>query len=93
MPNITPIAVKCDNQATIYIARNPVYHERTKHIEIDCHFVRTKLASGLISLSYTPSNTQLADVLTKLLTGIQHHQLLGKLGVIASPSNLRGCWS
>ena len=53
--SITPISVKCDNQAAIYIAQNPVFHERTKHIELDCHFVREKLLAGLISLQHIPS--------------------------------------
>lgn len=55
LPNITAINVKCDNQAAIHIAKNPVYHERTKHTELDCHFIREKLMPGLISLSNTPT--------------------------------------
>lgn len=80
---VTPINLKCDNQASIYIAKNPVYHERTKHIDLDCHFVREKLLEGLISLSHVPTKEQLDDILTKSLTGLQHHSILSKLGIIS----------
>ena len=46
----------CDNQATISISKNPIHHDRTKHMEIDRHFIKEKLEGGIISLMYTPSS-------------------------------------
>lgn len=90
---LKPLTLHCDNQSTIHIAKNPVFHERTKHIEIDCHFTRDKVMEGLIKLSYLPTRSQLADVLTKIMPPTQFQLLLSKLGMCSTQSsNLRGVW-
>jgi len=52
----------CDNQTALHIAFNPVFHKRTKHIEIDCYFIREKLIECVIVTEFVNSNDQLVDV-------------------------------
>jgi len=89
VPPSLPVSLHSDSQAAIHIAKNPIFHERTKHVDLDCHFVRQQYLAGLISLSFVSSSSQLADLFTKPLSGPSHRSLLGKLGVRAAPSNLR----
>ncbi|GKE72203.1 retrovirus-related pol polyprotein from transposon RE1 [Tanacetum coccineum] len=63
-----PIPIYCYNQSSIALASNPIQHARTKHIEIDCHFVREKIKSGHILPIFIPSSQQTADALTKGLS-------------------------
>jgi len=60
--------VFCDNVSACYMSKNPVHHRRTKHIELDVHFVRDKVALGHCRVLHVPTHQQFADVMTKGLS-------------------------
>jgi KUP system potassium uptake protein len=76
-----PTELLCDNQSCIAIAKNPVFHARTKHIEIQYHFVRELIMEGTIELVYCPTTENCADIFTKALSRDLLERHLHVLGI------------
>jgi len=79
--------VQCDNQGAIALTRNPQYHARTKHIDIQYHFVRQHVESGLIQLTYCPTHDMVADIFTKPLPRPQFEKHTLGLGLTQSANH------
>ncbi|CAL2255456.1 unnamed protein product [Prunus armeniaca] len=71
----------CDNKAAIVIAHNPVQHDRTKHVEVDRHFIKQKLEAKVFQFPFVKSENQLADILTKAISSKVFHNSLDQLGI------------
>ena len=85
-PHITSAPLYADNTSAIQIGTNPVFHERTKHIEVFCHSILDTLESRVIYLHHISSDLQVADVFTKALTRQRHQFLVGKLLLVDLPT-------
>jgi hypothetical protein len=72
----------CDNQSCIKMTENPMFHDKTKHIEIRYHYIRDLVQKGVVKLQYVGTDEQVADVLTKPLSCVKFEYFRDKLGVV-----------
>ena len=76
---VLPMKLYCDNKVAISIAHNPILHDRTKHVEVDKHFIKEKIEGGLVCMIYVPTEDQIADLLMKGLPKKQFDFPVSKL--------------
>ena len=82
--------VYCDNVSAVYLSSNPVQHQRTKHVEIDLHFVRERVSTGDVRVLHVPTTSQFADIFTKGLPTSVFAEFRSSLNVVSSDAPTAG---
>ena len=82
MTTTNPMLLYCDNKAAISISYNSVHHDRTKHVEVDCHFIKEKIEGEMLNVKHVPKREQAVDILTKELPCQNFDKLTSKLGLL-----------
>ena len=77
-----PTDIWCDNQSCIKLSENPVFHDKSKHIEVRYHYIQDIVEKGVVKLQYLATDEQVADVLTKPLSKVKLEYFREKLGVV-----------
>jgi hypothetical protein len=73
--------IYCDNVSAVYLSTNPIQHQRTKHVEIDLHFVRDRVAMGEVRVLHVPTTSQFADIFTKGLPSSNFTEFRSSLNI------------
>ncbi|CAL9026148.1 unnamed protein product, partial [Prunus brigantina] len=81
----------CDNISAISLSNNPVFHSRTKHFELDFHYIREQVLNQKLNVKYVCSQDEIADIHTKSLSKQHFLFLRSKLSLQSPPFSLRGC--
>ncbi|GJY93371.1 uncharacterized mitochondrial protein-like protein [Tanacetum coccineum] len=81
-----PITLFCDNKSAQQLAANPYFHDRSKHLDMNCHFTREKIQESFLQTAFIPTSQQFADVMAKALYHVQHSLLVDKLGITDHPT-------
>ena len=84
------VTLHCDNQGCIALANNPTYHQRTKHIDTQYHFIREQVEKQIVRLTYIPTHQMMADVLTKPLPRLKHQLCVLQMRLDDRPSSQSG---
>jgi len=79
LKDMTVEAVNVDNQSATALAKNPVFHQRSKHIDIKYHFVRNEVQNGSAELQFDPSENNIADMFTKTMSSIKLKQFVPRI--------------
>jgi hypothetical protein len=87
-PQHTPTPLHADNTSAIQIATNPVFHERIKHIEADCYYIREALDHNILTLPYISTEHHTTDVFTKALSRLRHQLMIDKLMLLDRPTSI-----